>query len=312
MDESFLDKDVYELYSRWMTWMKNEKHYSCHTISSYSIDISMFLSFLNNHFNEKINVSLLKKVTVQDVRSWISTLKNQRYQSSSYTRYAAAVRNFFRYLDKFENISNNNAGSIKVKRRNKPLPKALDALDAKLALNESFMVSKDLWIQLRDHAIMNLIYGCGLRISEALSVTKKDIENEYLQVIGKGNKARSVPVIDQVKQSINDYLEHCPHVINSDQPIFRGKRGKPLNKTTFQLQIRKIRNNLGLPESVTPHSFRHSFATHLLSNGADLRSIQELLGHKNLSTTQIYTALDTKKILDSYTKNHPRSKEDNI
>ena len=266
----------------------------------------MFFNFLNTHFGETLTISSLETVSLQDIRAWLATFKNQNYHISSYARYLAALRNFFHYLNKFENITNNNAANIKIKRNSRSLPKALDILDTKLALDGAFEVSSELWTQLRDYAALTLIYGCGLRISEALSITKNDIEGEYISIKGKGNKTRSVPIIDSVKEAIRSYIEHCPHIIEKDQPIFIGKRGRTLNVSVFQSQIRKIRKNLGLSNSTTPHAFRHSFATHLLSNGADLRSIQELLGHKNLSTTQIYTAVDTKKILDSYNKNHPR------
>jgi integrase/recombinase XerC len=300
------DDSLHQIYSRWFTWMQDEKHYSNHTLSSYATDLSMFFKFLNTHYNEALTLNSLEEVTLQDIRAWLATFKNQNYQISSYARYLAALRNFFHYLDKFEKITNNSAANIKIKKRNRSLPKALDILDTKLALDGAFEVSSELWTQLRDYAALTLIYGCGLRISEALSITKNDLDGDYLSVRGKGNKVRSVPIIDSVKEVIQSYLEHCPCIIEKDQPIFLGKRGKPLNVSVFQYQIRKIRKNLGLSSSTTPHAFRHSFATHLLSNGADLRAIQELLGHKNLSTTQIYTAVDTRKILDSYNKNHPR------
>jgi len=286
--------------------MTEEKRYSTNTSSSYKKDIAMFFSFLNLHFGENIRVSHLEKITLQDIRSWLSTLKNQDYNISSYARYLAAIRNFFNYTKRFENIDNTSAMNLKIKRRHRSLPKALSTIDTKLVQEGAFDVSKDLWTQLRDFAIITLIYGCGLRISEALSITKNDINGDYINVIGKGNKARSVPILSSVKETIDKYLEHCPFNIGTEDPIFLGTRGKKMNVSVFQNQIRRIRTNLGLQPSVTPHAFRHSFATHLLSNGADLRSIQELLGHKNLSTTQIYTSVDSKKILDAYSKSHPR------
>lgn len=301
------NNDINQVYERWITWMKIEKHYSQNTVSSYSIDISYFLSFLNKHFEKKISRSDLLDVEVQDIRSWIVYLKNNNYQSTSYSRYIAAIRNFFYYMSKFENIVNNNATTIKVKRKIQKLPKSLDVSDTNLALEESLAISKDTWIQKRDYAIILLIYGCGLRISEALSITKNDINADYIRVLGKGNKIRSVPILESVKNAIINYIDHCPYNIGRNEFIFRGKIGRPLNKTVFQQQIRKIRYNLGLSDAITPHSFRHSFATHLLAAGADLRSIQELLGHKNLSTTQIYTSINTEKLLDSYSKFHPRS-----
>lgn len=301
------DDRIREIYARWCGWMQDEKRYSKHTAISYSKDLGMFFSFLNKHFNESLSLRDLERVTLQDIRAWLATLRNNEYKISSYARYLAAVRNFFNYLKKHENIDNSSALNLKIKRRHQSLPKDLTELDTHMVQEESFKVSKDLWTQLRDFALITLIYGCGLRISEALSIKKTDLRGDYLNVLGKGNKTRSIPILDSVKEPIDKYLEHCPFMIEEDAPLFLGTRGKPLNVSVFQNQIRKIRRNLGLPQSVTPHAFRHSFATHLLSNGADLRSIQELLGHKNLSTTQIYTSVDSKKILDAYNKSHPRS-----
>jgi len=300
------NEEVKNLYENWHKWMSQEKNYSAHTCSSYKKDVAMFLTFLNQHLGGTILKQTLSELSLQDVRSWLATLRNQEYEITSYARYLAALRNFFHYLKKFENIDNNKATAIKIKRRGRSLPKNLSILDTSLVREESFQVSKELWIQLRDFALITLIYSCGLRISEALSVTKNDLHGDYLTVTGKGRKTRSIPILDTAKESIEKYLEHCPFNISVDQPMFIGTRGKKLNVSVFQLQIRRIRNNLGLPDSVTPHALRHSFATHLLSNGADLRSIQELLGHKNLSTTQIYTSVDTKKILEAYNKTHPR------
>jgi len=300
------DEELRAIYHRWNGWMKDEKLYSLHTYSSYSKDLAMFFSFLNQHLGGSLKKSTLKDVTLQDIRAWLATLKNNDYKISSYARYLAAIRNFFGYLKKFENIDNTSAMNIKIKRRYQSLPKDLTVLNTHLVQEESFNVSRDLWTQLRDFAMITLIYGCGLRISEATSITKNDIKGDYISVLGKGNKVRSIPILDVVKESIEKYLEHCPFNITSDSCLFLGTRGKKINVSVFQNQIRKIRTNLGLPASVTPHAFRHSFATHLLSNGADLRSIQELLGHKNLSTTQIYTSVDSKKILDAYNKSHPR------
>jgi len=300
------NEEVRSIYESWHNWMSKEKNYSAHTCSSYRKDVAMFFAFLNQHLAGTIYKQTLSEVSVQDVRSWLATLRNEEYDIASYARYLAALRNFFHYIKKFENINNDKATNIKIKRRGRHLPKNLSILDTSLVREESFKVSKELWIQLRDFALITLIYSCGLRISEALSVTKNDLQGEYLTITGKGRKTRSVPMLDTAKVAIEKYLEYCPFNIEANQPMFIGTRGKKLNVSVFQLQIRRIRNNLGLPDSVTPHALRHSFATHLLANGADLRSIQELLGHKNLATTQIYTSVDTKKILEAYNKTHPR------
>jgi integrase/recombinase XerC len=271
----------------------------------------LFFQFLSQHYGNTIDKKHLKDISTQDIRSWLVTLKNKNYNISSYARYVSALKNFFNYLQKFENIENKSPHYIKIKNSKNQLPKCIGQIDAKLAIEESFNASSELWLQLRDLAIITLIYGCGLRISEALSITLSDLGGDFITITGKGQKQRSVPIITPVTNAINDYIKHCPHHLEKNTPLFLGARGKPLNPHVFQRQIRVIRNNLGLPDNVTPHTFRHSFATHLLSNGADLRSIQELLGHTNLSTTQIYTFVDESKILKTYNQCHPRSKKEN-
>jgi integrase/recombinase XerC len=299
--------DLQSMINRWVQWMKTEKNYSSYTVEGYLIDLSRFIKFLNSYFNKELSSSDLKDITSQNVRSWLTSLKMKDYKISSYARYLASIKNFFNYLHKFEAITNLNVKSARVKKQNKSLPKSLTIADTEEARQVSLKISKELWIQSRDYALITIIYGCGLRISEALSIKLSDLSGEYISIIGKGNKERSVPLLTEVKQAINEYLKLCPYKLTAASNIFLGARGDKLDPAVFQKQIRKIRSHLKLSDSVTPHSFRHSFATHLLNNGADLRSIQELLGHKNLSTTQIYTNLDVKKILDSYNKAHPRS-----
>ena len=296
------------LIDRWIKWMKTEKNYSSNTSSAYIIDISMFLNFLKEYLNAELSPAHLQSITSQNVRAWFANLKAKDYKISSYARYLAAIKNFFGYLHRFEGIINLNVKSTRIKRQNKNLPKALTELDTKGLLKGASNASKELWIQMRDYALISLIYGCGFRISEALGVKLSDLSEDYISVLGKGNKERSVPLLEEVKIVIEEYLKLCPYKFASTAHIFVGVRGEKLNPGVFQRQIRKIRNNLGLSDSITPHTLRHTFATHLLSQGADLRSIQELLGHKNLSTTQIYTSLDVNKILDVYNKTHPRSK----
>lgn len=302
------NNDITSLLSNWQSWMKNEKLYSSHTVESYLIDVAMFLTFLQNHLNHDISSHNLKEVSPQIVRSWLTKLKGNNYKATSYARYLAALKNFFNYLKKFEKIPIQDLSLVRIKTQRRSLPKALNITDAMYALQETTNISKNTWVQLRDYALLTLLYGCGLRISEALSINATDLHSEYLRIKGKGNKERSVPILSDVKAAISKYLDHCPYKPQGANPIFVGERGKPLQSAIVQKQIRKIRTNLGLSNSVTPHTFRHSFATHLLTNGADLRSIQELLGHKNLDTTEIYTNLDAKKLLSVYGQTHPRSK----
>jgi integrase/recombinase XerC len=302
-----LAPEVQQLVDKWHGWMTYEKHFAANTCENYLLDLSMFFEFAFQYFNGIITLETLKGITPQSVKAWLTYTKNRGLKTTSYSRHLSAVKSFFNYLSKFEQVHVPNIGSIKIKTQARSLPKALAASDTIFAIHAASDISNQVWIQLRDAALITLLYGCGLRISEALSVTEADLNSGYLRVKGKGNKERSVPILNQVKQAIRKYLEHCPYKPQANAPIFVGIRGGVLAPGVFQKQIRKIRANLGLSDSFTPHTLRHSFATHLLINGADLRSIQELLGHANLKTTQIYTSLDAKKILDVYNKTHPRS-----
>jgi integrase/recombinase XerC len=301
-----LDQVVEKALNEWLEWMKDEKQYSKNTITSYLIDIKLFLAFLHKHHSCDITLNLIEQVTITDIRSWLFDLKLDNHTTRSTSRYLSAIRNFYKYLKKFHNISNNNALNINIRNVKKTLPKAVSFEETRNIINEVLSLSDPLWIQLRDYALINLIYGCGLRISEALSITKNDLGGEFLNITGKGKKQRSIPILPEIKTSIQKYLNNCLYSIKSNEAIFVGEQGKKLNPSVFQKKIRIIRTNLGLPDTVTPHAFRHSFASHLLENGADLRSIQELLGHENLSTTQIYTAINKNRIMDVYLKTHPR------
>lgn len=299
------------IITRWIQWMKTEKNYSSHTTEAYIIDLTRFLQFLAGYFNSPVMISQLKYITSQNVRAWLTSLKLEDYKPASYARYLAAIKNFFNYLHRFEGITNSHVNTARVKRPSKNLPRALTVSDTQEVLKQSLKVSQEPWLQLRDYALITLIYGCGLRISEALSIKLADLDGEYLVILGKGQKERRIPILEEVTAAIQAYLNHCPYNLVSSSYIFLGAKGKKLSPTVFQKQVRHIRSHLKLSDSVTPHTFRHSFATHLLSSGADLRAIQELLGHKNLSSTQIYTSVDVKKILDVYNKTHPRSSVQN-
>jgi integrase/recombinase XerC len=205
-------------------------------------------------------------------------------------------------------MSNLQMLELDIRVKNKKLPRALTEGDALLSTQEIKNFSKTNWVGKRNSAVLLLIYGCGLRISEVLNLKKSDFEADFVRVLGKGNKQRMAPLIEPARVAVGEYLESVPFEIFPNQPIFIGERDKkPLRQAVFNRIITSMKRKLGLPEGVTPHSFRHSFATHLLSNGSDLRSIQELLGHKNLSTTQIYTSVDQKRLLKAYFSSHPRS-----
>lgn len=294
-----------ELFKDWIRWMQNEKQYSKHTSDSYILDLSQFFAFLNEHFASEIDINLIKNLEISDIRAWFSKLKLSDISTRSASRYLSAVRNFYNYLKNQHNVINNHALNLNIRNAKKSLPKALDIKDARSVLNESLNNQDPPWVQLRDYALISLIYGCGLRISEALSITKNDLNGEFIQITGKGKKQRSIPLLPEVRQAVEKYMQICPYNFG-EGAIFIGLKGAKLNPAVFQKRIRLIRVTLGLPDSMTPHALRHSFASHLLENGADLRSIQELLGHENLSTTQIYTAINKSRVMNVYLNSHPR------
>lgn len=302
------DSFIEELVRSWVSYLEEEKISSAHTVTNYFIDLNNFLVFLNKYFAETITKSTLEKIKINDIRSWMASKQMDDIKASSIARSISSLKNFFRYIKKYENISNDTIFNVKMLRKNAPLMKALSEDETKIFIDEIKNSENEEWEEVRDLALTILIYGAGLRISEALSITKKDLKEDNLRIIGKGKKTRIVPVLPIIRDYIAKYLAECPYTINEDEPIFLGKRGGQLNPAIYQRKVKKIREQLALSDNVTPHAFRHSFATHLLSNGADLRTIQELLGHKNLATTQHYTKVDTKRIVNSYTQFHPRAK----
>ncbi len=293
------------LVKSWQEFLSGERNFSNHTVSAYIIDLNYFLEFISNHHSSNSSIELLEKLSLQDFRAWLAYRKRENFAFSSTTRAIAAVKNFFKYLIRFHNLTNKAIFNLKSPKLPASLPKALNEEQTFSALQSSLEIANEPWIALRDQALLYLIYGCGLRISEALSIKVKDLSSKMLIVRGKGNKERMVPIIETIVTHIKQYLEICPYALSDNDFIFVGKQGEQLNPGVFQRQIRHLRNQLNLPETTTPHAFRHSFATHILANGGDLKSIQELLGHQDLTTTQKYTKVDAKHLLDVYNKAHP-------
>jgi integrase/recombinase XerC len=291
-----------------LSFMESGKRASAHTISSYKIDIFYFFSFLKNHLNKKVEVSDLERLNVRDFRAWLLLRNQGEFEATSTARALSCLRSFFAFLNKNKKLTNLEIKNIGTPKIGKSIPKAVDEIDIKSILNCVGEFSKQDWCKKRDTALLILIYGCGLRISEALSITKNDLgNNDILVITGKGNKQRMVPILPVVRLNIDQYLAACPHKISSDRPIFLGFRGGDYSPVLFERLISNIRKYLQLPKTITPHAFRHSFATHLLEAGGDLRTIQELLGHSSLSTTQRYTKIDKKRLLDVYANAHPRN-----
>ncbi len=299
--------DLGKAINSWHDFIVHERNFSEHSSSAYLIDLNYFCKFMTDHHSTSCSMALLETLSLGDFRAWLSYRRQENFAFSSTTRAIAAVKNFFKYLIRFHGFSNKAIFNLKSPKLSASLPKALNEIQTNSALANSSEISKEPWIAMRDQALLYLLYGCGLRISEALSLRVKDLSKNMILIHGKGNKERMVPIIESVTDHIKQYLKICPYTRNDEDLIFVGKQGKALDPGVFQRQIRTLRNLLNLPETTTPHAFRHSFATHILANGGDLKSIQELLGHQDLHTTQRYTKIETSHLLDVYSKAHPHS-----
>jgi integrase/recombinase XerC len=294
-----------KIIKSWFDFLISERGFSEHTASAYITDLNYFMKFIANHKSKTCDITTLENLSLQDFRSWLAFRKRENFAFSSTNRAIAAVKNFFKYMIRYNGFLNKSIFNLKSPKQPSSLPKALSQEQTTESLNEAAILAKSPWLAMRDQALLYLLYGCGLRISEALSLKVKDLNKNTLVIKGKGNKERIVPILQTIVDQINQYLELCPYNLGKEEFIFVGKQGKKLDPAVFQRQIRLLRNQLNLPESTTPHAFRHSFATHILKNGGDLKSIQELLGHKDLTTTQKYTKVDASHLLNVYKKSHP-------
>lgn len=277
------------------------------TIKAYRQDNASFLTFVSNESNIIIDQDFLEALTNNQFRKWLSELKKKQAKLTTIARKLSALKSFFSYLQKYNNLNSEVIFNIQSIKINKSLPKALSEEDA-LATIELINNNEESqpWLKQRNLTILILIYGCGLRISEAINLSKSNINESSLVILGKGNKERIIPTLPIVKQHLNLYLINCPYLLNNKEAIFKGVRGRQLQAAVFQRYIKKLRIQLGLKDTTTPHAFRHSFATHLLANGVDIRSIQELLGHASISTTQRYTEVDHNRLIQVYNQSHPR------
>lgn len=278
------------------------------TVKAYQSDVLGFLAFMTQHHGAAQGLGPLSKITVSDMRAWMASERTSGVGARSLARQLSAVKTFYRWLSEREGFEPTAVLSTRSPKFTKKLPRPL-AEDAATAMIDTVeMQATDPWVAARDSAVVTLLYGCGLRISEALSLTGADVPlPQVMRITGKGGKERIVPVIDAAREAVASYLRLCPHPMEPNAPLFRGARGGPLNPRAIQKVMERSRMQLGLPATATPHAMRHSFATHLLTAGGDLRAIQELLGHASLSTTQAYTAVDTAHLMDVYNKAHPRN-----
>ena len=294
----------------WQSWLRDERRYSPHTLDGYGRDLTAFLAFMADHLAAPPAMTDLEDLKAADFRAWLARRAGQGLGRTSTARALSVVRGFFRWCEKNGRGANHAIQTVRTPKLPQSVPKPLAAEDALQAIEAVGKLATEPWIGLRDVALFTLLYGCGLRIAEALALTRGEAPtDDALTVTGKGGKQRMVPVLPAVREAIDAYLALCPHEVEPNGPLFLGARGGALNPRVAQGQMQKVRGWLGLPETATPHALRHSFATHLLAGGGDLRAIQELLGHASLSTTQRYTAVDSEKLLKEYKKSHPRERQ---
>jgi integrase/recombinase XerC len=281
---------------------------STHTLRAYGDDVTRFLTFLQGHQGKSPDDRALATLEPSDIRAFITVRRKQGLGPRGVRRALSAVRSFFRHLEREEILANPAARSVRTPKLARTLPRPLSEDDAARTL-EGAGENDVQWIAARDTALLTLLYGAGLRISEALSLKQADVPfAEWLTILGKRSKERIVPVLPAVRDAVAVYARQIPFTVASHAPLFLSRRGKPMSAREAQALMQRLRSALGLSERATPHALRHSFATHLLGNGGDLRAVQELLGHASLSTTQTYTDIDTKKLMDVYQKAHPRAR----
>src|SRR5690554_2750261 len=312
--------DAQQQIRDWYAHLMSERRMSEATLINYHRDITRFFEFLVDHLGGAASIDDLAKLELRDFRAFISHRRRDGLQSRSIARTQSSVRSFFRYLDRAKIISNAAVNALRAPKLPHALPKPLTEKEARKLINAASGTSdpespaeepqkEPAWIALRDAAVLTLLYGCGLRVSEALSLNRKAAPlDETIRITGKGNKERVVPVLPVAREAVDKYLALCPHGLAPDSPLFVGVRGKRLDQRQVREVMIRMRVWLKLPEKASPHALRHSFATHLLAGGGDLRAIQELLGHASLSTTQRYTAVDGGRLGAVYAAAHPRAR----
>ena len=296
----------------WLAGLRDERRLAAKTLEAYGRDVRQFLLFLAERFGEPAGVAGFTGLLPADLRSFLARRRADEIDPRSLQRALSALRSLARYLERVGAGRASAFSALRSPRAGRRLPRPLAVADARAVSTTAIRdgEARDPWILARDAAVLALCYGAGLRISEALSIRRDAApvgDVDQVRIIGKGGKTRVAPVIPVVRAAVADYLAGCPYVLKADGPLFVGAKGGPLSPRVVQLAMERMRGALGLPDSATPHALRHSFATHLLARGGDLRTIQELLGHASLSTTQIYTAVDGARLIEAYRAAHPRA-----
>jgi integrase/recombinase XerC len=305
--------DVAAELARWRAQLSHERRMSPKTCEAYERDVRQFLAFLCAHLGARVTLPRLGRLAPADIRAFMAARRGEGISGRSLARGLAGARSFARFIERNGSGKVGALFAVRSPKIAKTLPKPLTIASARGVTQSEARAGEDRepWIFARDAAVLGLLYGSGLRISEALSLKRKEVpapgQGDSITVTGKGNKRRMVPVLRQVLELVADYVALCPSALTPDGPLFIGAKGGPLSPRIVQLTMERMRGLLGLAETATPHALRHSFATHLLARGGDLRSIQELLGHASLSTTQVYTAVDSERLLEVYRSAHPRA-----
>lgn len=293
----------------WLAALAEERRLSDNTLEAYERDTRQFLAFLTQHLAAPARLKDIGDLRPADLRGFLAARRRDGAGARTLGRGLAGLRSFLRHLERKGLANAAGASAVRSPKQPKSLPKPLSDRQAIAVVDAHEQLAEEPWIRLRTAAVLTLLYGCGLRISEALSLTPADFSGTptALRITGKGDKTRIVPLIAPALAGVEDYIKLCPFPLAEDKPLFRGARGGPLQPAIIQREMQKLRGALGLPDSATPHALRHSFATHLLAGGGDLRTIQELLGHASLSTTQVYTGVDSARLLEIYDRAHPRA-----
>ena len=304
--------DLQNAIGQWLSWLRHERRVADLTAEAYARDAGQLLWFLNQHHGELPRLQTLANLNRADFRAWMASRQGQGIEARSQARSLSAIKSLFRFLAKHDLAANGVISTLRAPKLPRSVPKPLNVGEALEAVDAVASLQDEDWMGKRDAAILLLLYGCGLRIGEAIGLDRRDIplsgDAATLTVTGKGRKTRVVPLLPQIREAVRDYLSICPWGGTGADPLFVGAKGGRLNARLIQKAMQTLRLALGLPETATPHALRHSFATHLLGAGADLRAIQELLGHSSLSTTQRYTEVDAQHLLSVYSAAHPRAK----
>lgn len=299
---------AHDALAGFLAHQKALKNAAQNTLQAYQTDLLGFLAFQCQHQGESLGLGRLTQLTLPDMRAWMAHERGRGVGARSLARSLSAVKSFYRWLAEREDFDPTAVLATRSPKFQKKIPRPLAEEAARKMIDTVELQSEKAWVATRDMAVVTLLYACGLRISEALSLTGSDAPlAPSLRVLGKGGKERLVPVLPAAKDAVEAYCRLCPHDLTAQAPLFRGTRGGALNPRIVQTAVARARMQLGLPATATPHAMRHSFATHLLNAGGDLRAIQELLGHASLSTTQAYTAVDTVRLMEVYEKAHPKA-----